>query len=311
MLETRFKVALFLAVLLLTAMPVVGILKGTRQPPIGESSEESSQARDDASVRASGSDVPRSDDMVLIPVGAFTRGTTAGGYDELPQRQIYLDAYRIDRYEVTNHQYQGFVMATGHRKAAPPSRYAKNLTAMRGVNQPAVYVSWDDADAYCRWKGKRLPTEAEWEKAMRGNDGRLWPWGNDPDPLGANWASAKDQYEFTAPGGSFSRDISIYKVADGAGNVMEWVADWYAEDAYRDAQDRNPKGPDHGIYKVLRGGGYTSTGKDVRITSRSRMVPDFRDETIGFRCAISEGQMGVGDSLHDRRKTTGNQSSRE
>jgi formylglycine-generating enzyme len=307
MLETRFKVALFLTVLFLTAMPVVGILKGTRPPPL----EESVQDHDEPLGHSSRSESPRGDDMVLISAGPYLRGTTAGGYDELPERQIYLDAYSIDRYEITNHQYQAFVAATGHRKAAPPSRYAKNLTAMRGVNQPAVYVSWDDAEAYCRWKGKRLPTEAEWEKAMRGKDGRLWPWGNDHDRLGANWASAKDGFEFTAPGGSFPRDVSIYGVADGAGNVMEWVADWYAEDAYRESNDRNPKGSEHGIYKVLRGGGYTSTGKDVRITSRSRMIPDFRDETIGFRCAVSGGEMRTGDSLHREEKITRNQSSTE
>jgi sulfatase modifying factor 1 len=307
MLETRFKIALFLTVMFLTAMPVVGILKGTRQPPL----EDSASDQGPVLVQSSSADaVARADEMVLIPAGPFLRGTTAGGYDERPERHIYLDAYSIDRYEVSNHQYQAFLAATGHRKAAPPSRYAKNLTAMRGLNQPVVYVSWEDADAYCRWKGKRLPSEAEWEKAMRGPDGRLWPWGNDPDHLGANWASARDGFEFTAPGGSITRDISPYGVADGAGNVMEWVADWYAEEGYRDLDERNPKGPEHGIYKVLRGGGYTSTGKDVRITSRSRMVPDFRDETIGFRCAVSEGKVGAEDFVPTEEDPTRNQSNR-
>jgi formylglycine-generating enzyme required for sulfatase activity len=248
--------------------------------------------------------------MVRIPDGPFIRGTMVGGYDEQPERTIVLDAYVIDRFEVTNHQYQSFVAATGHRKAAPPSRYAKNLTAMRGVNQPAVYVSWDDADAYCRWKSKRLPTEAEWEKAMRGTDGRLWPWGNEPHLLAANWASANDGFAYTAPAGAFKRDVSPFGVADGAGNVMEWVADWYAEDAYRDPSDRNPRGPEHGTYKVLRGGGYTSTGKDIRITSRSRMVPDFRDETIGFRCAVLESKITVGETGNQQSKLTENQNSR-
>jgi formylglycine-generating enzyme required for sulfatase activity len=287
MLETRFKIALLLAVLFLTSLPVMGILRGTSPPP-----EQTDQpAPDDPTSIAtdgrSSSEEPVKEDMVFIPGGPFIRGTNTGGYDEKPERTIVVDGFSIDRFEVTNHQYQTFVAATGHRKAAPPSRYAKNLTRMRGVNQPVTYVSWEDAADYCRWKGKRLPTEAEWEKAMRGVDGRLWPWGNQPDPMASNWGSAKDGFEVTAPVGMFKRDMSPLGVADGAGNVMEWVADWYGEEAYRDPSGSNPKGPDHGVYKVLRGGGYTTHGTDIRITSRSKMVPDFRDETIGFRCAIS------------------------
>ena len=288
MLETRFKIALFLTVLFLTALPVMGILKGTTPPPIEPSFPEA----DTAGPMPSSEERPVPEEMVTIPAGVFIRGTNRGGFDEQPERRIELDAYAIDRHEVTNHEYEPFVAATGHRKAGPPSRYAKNMARMRGVNQPVVYVSWDDADQFCRWKGKRLPTEAEWEKAMRGVDGRLWPWGNDPEPLAANWSLAKDGYDVSASVGTFTRDTSPFGVVDGAGNVMEWVADWYGEQSYRDITTKNPRGPDSGVYKVLRGGGYTSTGDDVRITSRSKMVPDFRDETIGFRCAISLGKEG-------------------
>ena len=288
MLETRFKIALFLTVLFLTALPVMGILKGTTPPPIEPSFPEA----DTAGPMPSSDERPVPEEMVTIPAGFFIRGTNRGGFDEQPERRIELDAYAIDRHEVTNYEYEAFVAATGHRKAGPPSRYAKNMGRMRGVNQPVVYVSWDDADRYCRWKGKRLPTEAEWEKAMRGVDGRLWPWGNDPEPLAANWSLAKDGFDVTAPVGTFTRDISPFGVVDGAGNVMEWVADWYGEQSYRDITTKNPIGPDSGVYKVLRGGGYTSTGDDVRITSRSKMVPDFRDETIGFRCVISLEKTG-------------------
>jgi formylglycine-generating enzyme required for sulfatase activity len=247
--------------------------------------------------------------MVVIPAGPFIRGTDAGGFDERPPRTIVLDAFRIDRYEVTNHQYGQFVTATRHRKAGPPSRYAKNVSKMRGANQPVVYVSWEDADAYCRWKGKRLPTEAEWEKAMRGTDGRLWPWGNTEQPNGANWARVNDGYEVAASVGIFKSDVSPYGVADGAGNVMEWVEDWYSETYYRESPEKNPPSPDHGTYRVLRGGGYTTTGGDLRITSRSKMMADFRDETIGFRCAaavIDATNEGGSNEL----QVTGNQSSR-
>jgi formylglycine-generating enzyme required for sulfatase activity len=291
MLETRFKIALLLAVLFLTSLPIFGIMRGTSPPP--EQPGLSAPEEGPSSTGDRSSEKPVKEEMVSIPAGPFIRGTKLGGYDEQPERTIFLDAFSIDRFEVTNHHYQTFLAATGHRKAAPPSRYAKNLSRMRGVNQPATYVSWEDAHDYCRWKGKRLPTEAEWEKAMRGTDGRLWPWGNEPDPLASNWGSARDGFEVTAPVGYFRRDVSPFGVADGAGNVMEWAADWYSEEAYRAPVDRNPTGPDHGVYRVMRGGGYTSHGTDIRITSRSRMVPDFRDETIGFRCAISGSVEGA------------------
>lgn len=300
MLETKFKIAFLVVILAFASFPIVGILRGTSRPPEAPSSDTPPSA---APAPPNPNEPPVAEEMIFIPAGPFIRGTMAGGYDEQPQRTIYLDAYAIDRFEVTNAQYQAFIAATGHRKAAPPSRYAKNLSRMQGVNQPITYVSWEDAADYCRWKGKRLPTEAEWEKAMRGADGRLWPWGNQPDALAANGGSVKDGFEATAPVGSFKGDVSPYGVADGAGNVMEWVADWYAEDAYRDPQDRNPKGPEYGTFRVLRGGGYTSQGTDVRITTRSKMVPDFRDETIGFRCAVSEREEGPKQRSETRQKS--------
>jgi sulfatase modifying factor 1 len=306
MLETKFKVALLVAVLLLTSLPVMGILKGTKLTPFEESPPPVS---DSDSLSALEDRPPVPDEMVYVASGPFIRGTNAGGFDEQPQRTVYLDAFAIDKYEVTNFHYQAFVTATRHRLAGPPSRYAKNMARMRGANQPIVYVSWDDANAFCRWKGKRLPTEAEWEKAMRGTDGRLWPWGNAPDPKGANWARVDDGFTVSAPVGLFPRDLSPFGIADGAGNVMEWVADWYSEDGYREATGKNPLGPDHGIYKVLRGAGYASTGADLRITSRSRMVPDFRDETIGFRCATSSEHGGM-ERSDKAKKITENQSNR-
>ncbi|MBU6432892.1 MAG: formylglycine-generating enzyme family protein [Nitrospirae bacterium] len=289
MLETKFKVAFLLAVLALAALPIIGIIRGTTLTPFEESpgTSQDSAPTEPLDPSQDSHEEPVREEMVSIPAGPFIRGTDHGGFDEQPQRTLVLDTFAIDRYEVTNFQYQQFVEATGHRKSGPPSRYAKNMSKMRGINQPVVYVSWEDAEAYCRWKGKRLPTEAEWEKAMRGTDGRLWPWGNVEQPNGANWARVRDGHDVTASVGSVLTDKSPYGVMDGAGNVMEWVADWYAESYFKEAPEENPQSPEYGTFRVLRGGGYATTGGDIRITSRSKMVPDFRDETIGFRCAVS------------------------
>lgn len=289
MLETRFKVAILIAVAVFAGLPIMGILRGTSLTPFekventsGHSLTQSAPYQDLAP-----EEIPINEEMVYIPPGPFIRGYDHGGYDEAPKREIFLDGFSVDRYEVTNHHYEAFVAASGHRKAGPPSRYAKNMGRMRSANQPVVYVSYDDAQAYCAWKGKRLPSEAEWEKAMRGQDGRLWPWGNDERPGSANWARVQDGAEVAAPAGSFQDDRSPYGVMDGAGNVMEWVGDWYLETAYMDSPEKNPPSPEYGMFRVLRGGSYTTTGGDLRLTSRSKMVPDFRDETIGFRCAAS------------------------
>lgn len=289
MLETKFKIVFLLAVLAFAALPIMGIIRGTTLTPFEAASPDSTDSSSPEpldSLQVSREE-PVREEMISIPAGPFIRGTDHGGFDEQPQRTLVLDAFAIDRYEVTNFQYQQFVDATGHRKSGPPSRYAKNMSRMRGINQPVVYVSWDDAETFCHWKGKRLPTEAEWEKAMRGTDGRLWPWGNVEQPNGANWARVQDGFEVAAPVGAFLTDTSPYGVMDGAGNVMEWVDDWYAETYFKEAPEQNPQSPEYGTFRALRGGGYATTGADIRITSRSKMVQDFRDETIGFRCAVS------------------------
>lgn len=292
MLETRFKVVFLLAVLFAASLPIIAILRGTVSTPFESEAPRSENDSPSSAPDSSLPEQPLEEELVVIPAGPFIRGTSQGGFDEQPERTIYLDEFSIDRYEVTNAQYAAFVKATGHRKSGPPSRYAKNTGRMRGPNQPAVYVSWEDAKAYCGWRGRRLPTEAEWEKAMRGTDGRLWPWGNVEMPGGANWARIDDGFEVAAPVGRVRSDASPYGVMDGAGNVMEWVDDWYLEGAYAAASDRNPEGPEYGTYKVLRGAAYTSSGSDLRITARSKMMSDFRDETIGFRCAQAHTKTG-------------------
>ncbi len=289
MLETKFKVLFLLAVLAFAAIPIMGILRGTTLTPFEAPSADTTDSTPSGPLdpQQGSLEEPVTEEMISIPAGPFIRGTDHGGFDERPQRTLVLSAFAIDRNEVTNFQYQQFVDATGHRKSGPPARYAKNMSKMLSINQPVVYVSWEDAEAYCHWKGKRLPTEAEWEKAMRGSDGRLWPWGNGDQPSGANWARVQDGHEVSAIVGTVLTDKSPYGVMDGAGNVMEWVADWYAERYFEEALEQNPQSPENGVFRVLRGGGYATTGADIRITSRSKMVPDFRDETIGFRCAVS------------------------
>ena len=297
--ERRFKIIFLLAVLFMTSLPVMGILRGTNPPPsVPEEKEavtikEGSQEIDLVDFQ----EQPILQEMAKIPAGEFIQGTNAGGYNEGPESVVYVDQFWIDKYEVTNHQYTEFVEATGHRKPGPPSRYARKLGQLRGVNQPVTYVSWHDAAAFCQWKNKRLPTEKEWEKAMRGTDGWIWPWGMELDEHAANFGGNTDGFEYTAPVGSFPRDRSTFNVFDGAGNLMEWADDWYMEDLYRVSNVSETDGLGPRTYKTLRGRGYASRGADLRITNRIFMVPDFRDETIGFRCAKSDDGTNNGDVL--------------
>ena len=161
MLESKFKLVFLFVVLACAAMPIIAILRGTTVTPY-EKPTSGATAEAELVAESTPGEEPIPSEMVTIPAGPFVRGTENGGFDERPTRTIHLDEYSIDRFEVTNHQYQQFVVATGHRKPGLPSRYAKSGGKVRGTNQPIVYVSWDDADEYCRWIGKRLPTEAEW-----------------------------------------------------------------------------------------------------------------------------------------------------
>lgn len=288
--EGRFKLIFLVAVLFMTGLPVLGILRGTDQPlSLPESEPQLSPSSVSEPSSPIESHVPVVEDkMVEIPAGEFILGSNQGGFNEKPAHVSHLETYWIDQYEVTYQQYMEFVEATGYRQPGPPSRYARKLEALRGVNQPVTYVSWGDANKYCLWKGKRLPTEKEWEKAMRGTDGRTWPWGEQTTGNHANFGGESDGYLVSAPIGSFPLDRSVFGVYDGAGNVMEWTDDWYVEDLYTQEKTVS-KGSDQppSTYKTMRGSGYTSQGVDLRITNRSFMVPDFRDETIGFRCARS------------------------
>jgi len=228
-------------------------------------------------------------EMVLIPSGSFTMGSgDSGDFDEQPERVIYLDAYYIDKFEVTNADYARFAKMLKRPSPMIPV-FEEDVNLLKGDLQPVVGVSWEDAVDYCSWARNRLPTEAEWEKAARGEDGRTWPWGETFEVSYANSRGGEDGYKYSAPVGSFENGRSPYGLYDMAGNVSEWVADWYDQFYYKDAPFKNPKGPEEpGITKVLsyRGGSYMNTSHDLRGSKRFGGAHAKRGEsTVGFRCA--------------------------
>ena len=184
---------------------------------------------------------------------------------EKPEHTEYVRPFLIDRYEVTNAEYKKF--RAGHN------------FAREQADHPVTGISWYDARAYASWAGKRLPTEQEWEKAARGADGRKWPWGNIFERGRCNLGAG------TAPVGSFEGDKSPYGVHDMAGNVWELVADWYSKDYYSSSPAKNPKGPDTGKLKVIRGGSWNHRDHNQRCSNRYYCYPDTWGNTLGFRCA--------------------------
>ena len=216
--------------------------------------------------------------MVFVAAGEFPMGSNDGDSDEKPVHTVYLDAFWIDKYEVTNAQYKHCVAAA----ACKPWDLAV-VSRWNGDRQPVLGVDWEDARAYCQWVGGRLPTEAEWEKAARGTDGRTYPWGND-------WDAGKLNSTGTGPGrttdlGSYPGGASPYGALDMAGNVWEWVADWYDEGYYGRSPARNPTGPDSGTSRVLRGGSWGKGSDFARCAYCSGLAPNGRSGSVGFRCA--------------------------
>lgn len=220
-------------------------------------------------------------EMVSVPAGPFTMGNDAGDEDERPAHTVDLAAFEIDRTEVTNAQFAQFVAATGYQTDAEKASEGKTWRsfAQGRDDHPVVKVSWNDAATYCQWAGKRLPTEAEWEKAARGTDGRLFPWGNDWDPSRLNGKDGGRRA--TAPVGSFPNGASPYGVLDMAGNVWEWTADWYLP--YPGNLRPSPYYGEK--FKVLRGGGWFDTQNQVTTTNRSSSIVTAANDDIGFRCA--------------------------
>ncbi len=215
--------------------------------------------------------------MIYIPAGEFLMGSNDYD-DEKPRRNVYLDGYWIYKYPVTVAQYRKFCQATGRQEPPPPDWGWKD-------DHPIVNVSWNDAVAYAKWARVRLPTEAEWEKAARGTDGRRFPWGNEWDAKKCNtWESGPRR---TTAVGSYADGASPYGIQDMAGNVWEWCADWYDAHYYKSAPNRNPTGPDSGKYRVLRGGSWYYYVRNCRAALRSTVAPAVRLNNNGFRCVQS------------------------
>ncbi|MEI6521253.1 MAG: SUMF1/EgtB/PvdO family nonheme iron enzyme [bacterium] len=231
-------------------------------------------------------------EMVLVPAGDFLMGSIddeefAAG-DEKPQHKVNLDSYYIYKTEVTVAQFRKFCNATG-RKNMPPKPEWGWID-----NQPIVNVNWYDAKAYADWAGLMLPTEAQWEKAARGIDGRIYPWGNDWDETKcanySNCSGGNDIKKGVHPVGSFSTGASPYGALDMAGNVLEWCGDWYDENYYNDTAIKNPVGPGNGKFRVVRGGSWFNNGLGVVLYRCAFRFcfdkPNIYRNTIGFRCAI-------------------------
>jgi formylglycine-generating enzyme required for sulfatase activity len=270
-------------------------------------------------------------EMVLVPAGEFVMGSKELGDDERPAHRVYLEDFWIDRYEVTNERFARFVAATGYQTEAerrgwgwvwkgsdgstelttgweevegadwrhPRGRSAeltkKPRSSIEGkMDHPVVLVSWNDADAYCRWAGKHLPSEAQWEKAARGPSigsgrGRRYAWGDEFDSTKAN--TKESERDDTTPVGSFSpQGDSPYGASDMTGNVWEWVADWYGSDYYSQAPSANPPGPATGTYKVLRGGSWSFDEVYALTPFRYNVKPDYTYDFTGFRCSSQQEQ---------------------
>lgn len=213
--------------------------------------------------------------------------------NERPQRRVYVDAFYIDKFEVTNRQYQQFLSETGYE----PIHYL-DYEPYNTPDFPAAVLAWEDAVAYAEWAGKRLPTEAEWEKAARGTDGRLWPWGNEWDGSklsGNDGTGLKDGYRETAPVGQFPQGASPYGAHDMAGNLWEWVSDRYDAEYYQSSPPTvNPQGPETGDGHVLKGGGWAENLDFTRPASRVGGEPG--SLLRGFRCAVS---VPIGEALSE------------
>lgn len=227
-------------------------------------------------------------EMIFVPAGEFTMGADDLHFDQRPIHKMYVDAFYIDKYEVTNAQYKKFVDATGHPAPHSDEIWAQPFNWIDGTyhegqgNYPVALVSWYDAKAYAQWAGKRLPTEPEWEKAARGTDGRLYPWGDEPDASRVNsWEMGPGR---ALPVGSYPLGASFYGLMDMGGNAWEWVEDWF--ERYPGNEWPSDKyGPK---YKVARGSSWGNVMKYVRTSNRHWLEPEHKSGLIGLRTASTD-----------------------
>ena len=273
--------------------------------------------------------------MIYIPAGEFEMGSsffesvvlTNGRLflfpDQRPKHTVYLDAFWIDQTEVTVEMFRKFIEATGYKTSAEKEGWGKpwaegpeesewpktegvdwlhpqNPESIAQDDHPVVQVSWEDAMAYCRWVGGRLPTEAQWEKAARGTDGRRFPWGDEFNGTYLNYGDQRcpverwrdtdydDGYAYTSPVGSYPEGASPYGVLDMAGNVWDWTYDWYDEDYYENSPNRNPMGPESGRVRSMRGGAWYDGEPEgwVNCVVRHQNPSNDRYEDVGFRCVL-------------------------
>jgi flagellar motor switch protein FliG len=229
---------------------------------------------------------PRETGMVLVKGSEFVMGSEDGSEDEHPGHVVLLSSYWIDKYPVTNEAYKKFTDATGHRKP-PHWTSGKGTYPLEHAWHPVTNVNWHDAAAYASWAGKRLPTEAEWEKAARGTQGQVYPWG---DAFRKDYINSCEDYEGTTSVDRFPAGVSPYGALDMCGNVLEWCSDWYQRDFYRESWPDNPEQTEPDMYRVCRGGLYSSSKEEVRCATRHFAPPASRQDHIGFRCAKSPSQ---------------------
>jgi len=245
------------------------------------------------------------EDMVLINAGGFTRGvdnTNGDNFsDEAPAKMIYLSSYYLDKYEVSNAKYTEFIIATDH-----PAPAYWDHRKLNQPNQPVTGVNWFDANTYCHWANKRLPSEAEWEKAARGPAGSIYPWGNKLEYSKANFAKGKSGQKYITDSVDAHADgTSYYGVYNMAGNVFEWVQDWYSSSYYSTDETRNPIGPKSQSKKnietiisntepdlkkkVIRGGSWFAPAQSITTTHRfwNDPINNSYGVGLGFRCAQS------------------------